>query len=77
MARNREANEVLASELEEKYGAATSTEQTDLLADSSLTPVRRPEVGDFDIYLLSAVTPCPLATWLRSRYLGLNSLASS
>ena len=54
VARNREANQVLARELEEKYGAAVSTESTDLLADSSLNPVRQPEVGDFDLYLITA-----------------------
>ena len=54
VARNGEANQVLATELEQIYGAAVSTEQTDLLADSSLTPVRRPEVGDFDLYLITA-----------------------
>ena len=37
VARNKEANQVLATELEQIYGAAVSTEQTDLLADSSLT----------------------------------------
>ena len=54
VARNGEANEVFARELEQSYGAAVSTEQTDLLADSSLTQVRRPEVGDFDLYLITA-----------------------
>ncbi len=54
VARNEEDNQILAKELEEKYGAAVSTEQTDLLADSSLTPVRLPEVGDFDLYLITA-----------------------
>ena len=54
VARNEEANQVLARELEEKYGAAVSTESTDLLADSSLNPVRLPEVGDFDLYLITA-----------------------
>ena len=54
VARNEEANEVLARELEQSFGAAVSTEQTDLLADSSLSPVRRPAVGDFDLYLITA-----------------------
>ena len=54
LARNADANQVLATELEQIYGAAVSTEQTDLLADSSLTSVRRPEVGDFDLYLITA-----------------------
>ena len=54
VARNGEANEVLARELEQSFGAAVSTEQTDLLADSSLDSVRRPEVGDYDLYLITA-----------------------
>ena len=54
VARNREANQVLATELEGSYGTAVSTEQTDLLADRSLNSVRRPQVGDFDLYLITA-----------------------
>ena len=54
VARNVDANEVLARELEQSFGAAVSTEQTDLLADSSLNSVRRPEVGDFNLYLITA-----------------------
>ena len=56
VARNGDANQVLATELEQIYGAAVSTEQNDLLADSSLSPVRRPQVGDFDLYLVTAGT---------------------
>ncbi|WP_255487820.1 SDR family NAD(P)-dependent oxidoreductase [Synechococcus sp. TAK9802] len=56
VARNGDANQVLATELEQIYGAAVSTEQNDLLADSSLSPVRRPQVGDFDLYLITAGT---------------------
>ena len=54
VARNEEANHLFARELEENYSAAVSTGQTDLLADSSLNPVRQPEVGDFDLYLITA-----------------------
>ena len=54
LARNEQANQDFAKELEHCYAAAVSTEQTDLLADSSLSPVRRPEVGDFDLYLITA-----------------------
>ena len=54
MARNREANQLFARELEESYAAAVSTEQTDLLADSALELARLPEVGDFDLYLITA-----------------------
>lgn len=53
VARNSEANQNLATELQ-RYGAAVSTEQTDLLADATLKPARRPEVGDFDLYLIAA-----------------------
>ena len=54
VARDGEANQVLATELHENYAAAVSTEQTDLLADSSLSPARRPQIGDFDLYLITA-----------------------
>lgn len=54
VARNVDANEAFARELGESFGAAVSTEQTDLLADSSLNSVRRPEVGDFNLYLITA-----------------------
>ena len=54
VARNREANQVLATELETSYGAAVSTGQTDLLVDSALDPVCQPEVGEFDLYLITA-----------------------
>lgn len=54
VARNREANLVLARALEESYGAAVSTEHTDLLVDSALDSFRQPEVGDFDLYLIAA-----------------------
>ena len=54
VARNTEGNQVLALELEESYGAAVSTAKTDLLADSALEQGRRPEVGDFDLYLITA-----------------------
>jgi NAD(P)-dependent dehydrogenase (short-subunit alcohol dehydrogenase family) len=54
VARDGEANQVLATELHENYAAAVITEQTDLLADSSLRPARRPQVGDFDLYLITA-----------------------
>ena len=56
VARNVDANEAFARELGESFGAAVSTEQTDLLADSSLNSVRRPEVGDFNLYLITAGT---------------------
>ena len=54
VARNAEANQELAAELQQRYGAVGSTEQTDLLADSSLEHASRPEVGEFDLYLITA-----------------------
>ena len=54
VARNGEANQELAAELQQRFVVAVSTEQTDLLADSSLEPVHRPEVGEFDLYLITA-----------------------
>jgi NAD(P)-dependent dehydrogenase (short-subunit alcohol dehydrogenase family) len=54
VARNRDANQRVAAELQQLTGAAVSTEQTDLLADGSLEPTRRPEVGEFDLYLITA-----------------------
>ena len=54
VARNGEANQQMAAELQQRFGAAVSTETTDLLADAALEPARRPEVGDFDLYLITA-----------------------
>ena len=54
VARNGEANQQLAAELEQRFGAAVSTETTDLLADAALEPARQPEVGEFDLYLITA-----------------------
>ena len=52
--RNCEANQLLVRELEESYGAAVSTEKTDLLVDAALEPARRFAVGEFDLYLITA-----------------------
>ena len=54
VARNGEASRQLATELQQRYGVAVSTEQTDLLADAALEPARRPDVGEFDLYLITA-----------------------
>lgn len=54
VARNGEVNQRLAAELRQRFGVEVSTEQTDLLADAALEPGRRPEVGDFDLYLIAA-----------------------
>ena len=54
VARNVEANQQLAAELQERWSCAVSTEQTDLLADAILELARQPRVEDFDIYLITA-----------------------
>jgi NAD(P)-dependent dehydrogenase (short-subunit alcohol dehydrogenase family) len=54
VARNPEANLQLARELEEHCGAVVSTEQTDLLADAALAPQKTVQVGEFDLYLITA-----------------------
>ena len=54
VARNEEANQQLASQLQGRYGAAVSTEQTDLLDDACLGSARLPLVGEFDLYLITA-----------------------
>lgn len=54
VARNSEANQQLASELQQRFGAAVSTETTDLLADAALDGARLPQVGEFDLYLITS-----------------------
>lgn len=54
VARNDEANRSLADDLMETFGASVSVEQTDLLSDAALDSARRPEVEDFDLYLITA-----------------------
>ena len=54
VARNGEANQKLTAELQQRFGAAVSTETTDLLADAALEPGHYPEVGEFDLYLITA-----------------------
>ena len=54
VARDSARNQELAAELEERYGAGVSVQQSDLLADAALEPSHRPEVGQFDLYLLTA-----------------------
>lgn len=54
VARNGVANQQLAAELDQRFGVVVSTETTDLLADFALAPARCPEVGDFDLYLITA-----------------------
>ena len=59
LARNEQANQDFAKELEQCYAAAVSTEQIDLLANSDLELARRPEVGDFDLYLICLLYTSP------------------
>ena len=54
VARNGEANQPLVAELQERYGAAVSTEQTDLFTDISPERPKAVLVGDFDLYLITA-----------------------
>ncbi len=54
VARNQEANQQLASQLHGRYGAAVSTEQTNLSTDADLAGCRLPQVEDFDLYLVTA-----------------------
>jgi len=54
VARNGEANQQLAFELQQRFGSLVSTEITDLLADAALQPPHCPEVGEFDLYLITA-----------------------
>lgn len=60
VARDDEQNQRLASALQQRHGAAVSTEHTDLLRDAGLlapaglVPGRQPEVGAFDLYVIAA-----------------------
>lgn len=54
VARDPARNQQLASELTDQFGASVSVEQSDLLADAALEPTHRPEVGEFDLYLITA-----------------------
>jgi NAD(P)-dependent dehydrogenase (short-subunit alcohol dehydrogenase family) len=54
VARNPAANQQLTRELEKHHGAGVSIEQTDLLADAALPPQKTVQVGEFDLYLITA-----------------------
>lgn len=54
VARDPARNQQLAAELKERFGAVVSLEQTDMLSDAGLDQARRPEVGEFDLYLITA-----------------------
>jgi len=54
VARDPARNQQLATELAEQFGAGVSVEQADLLCDASIDQARRPAVGEFDLYLITA-----------------------
>jgi decaprenylphospho-beta-D-erythro-pentofuranosid-2-ulose 2-reductase len=54
LARDPRRNQGLAEELRELFGAAVSIEQADLLSDAALDQAHRPEVENFDLYLITA-----------------------
>lgn len=54
VSRNPLGNQDFSAELRDVFGADVSTEQTDLLEDASLTRSHRPQVGEFDLYLIAA-----------------------
>ena len=54
VARDLARNQQLASELTDQFSAGVSVEQADLLGDASLDQARRPAVGEFDLYLITA-----------------------
>jgi decaprenylphospho-beta-D-erythro-pentofuranosid-2-ulose 2-reductase len=54
VARDPSRNQQLAAELAQQCGAGVSLEQADLLADYAMQPFLRPEVGEFDLYLITA-----------------------
>lgn len=54
VARDPAKNQALVSELGERFGAGVTTEAADLLSDAGPDSVRRPEVEEFDLYLITA-----------------------
>jgi NAD(P)-dependent dehydrogenase (short-subunit alcohol dehydrogenase family) len=55
VARDAIRNQRLAAELQDRFGAGVSVEQSDLLSDASLDRgPRLPVVADFDLYLITA-----------------------
>lgn len=54
VARNRQASRQFATALEERFGAVATTEYAELTPDGSLQAGRLPQVGDFDLYLITA-----------------------
>jgi len=54
VARDSAGNQQLATDLQKQYRAAVSLEQADLLSDAALEQARRPQVGEFDLYLITA-----------------------
>jgi decaprenylphospho-beta-D-erythro-pentofuranosid-2-ulose 2-reductase len=54
VARDESRNDRLAAELRQGFGAAVSTERTDLSEDASILTARLPLIGEFDLYLIAA-----------------------
>jgi decaprenylphospho-beta-D-erythro-pentofuranosid-2-ulose 2-reductase len=54
IARDDARNQELAAALRERSGAEVSTEQTDLIDEAAPRASRLPEVGAFDLYLITA-----------------------
>ena len=54
IARNQAGNEQLAEQLRNHYGAVVTQEQTDLLTDVALDGPGKPQVGNYDLYLITA-----------------------
>lgn len=54
VARDGARNRQLAAELEQGFAVDVRVERSDLFHDAALDPERRPEVGEFDLYLITA-----------------------
>jgi NAD(P)-dependent dehydrogenase (short-subunit alcohol dehydrogenase family) len=54
VARDPARNQQLVSELRDHFGASVSVERSDLIADAAVESSHRSDVGDFDLYLISA-----------------------
>jgi hypothetical protein len=55
VARDATRNQQLAEVLQKRFGAGVTVEHSDLLCDANIDPAPRfPEVGDFDLYLITA-----------------------
>ena len=54
LSRNQTENKRFADELEQRFKVVVSCQQTDLLIDAKMRNERVFEVGDFDLYLITA-----------------------